>query len=447
MPPGGRDLRRTGAPSHRATRRNHAASSPLNPSARRAPATTRTQPSSDVVGQRAPRLCPRPRTRRRNAATGPVVRWPQRTSVRARSAGRRPAATVIQSMTTHPRGRPNVGGMEVEMADALPPSSSSASRATSSSRRPASVTASLDLALQSRHERSAVRRHRWRYLGLERGEASGQAPGAPRGRRASSSQRLHEGGPSTRSSMMPVAPVDCVRRRSGRATGRPAAATSCSRMLALEDGETVPVGPVELEHPALLRRRTPPPSRPSASSSMRLSPRGVTQHFPQAAPSLCNNASSTAGRPVRSKASASTGPPGRASWRARHEVHVEMRHAVAEAQPVHLGRPVPLVDAHAPTRATSDQKPAASSGRQLGRLGDVTPAPDDIGVAGPHGIAAEVGVGPVPFDDAHAELVFVRLGPRTSAPVTAPQRREVRRPVLSPGSHVPQSANDNAVGF
>ena len=86
-----------------ATCRNQPASSPSKPSARRAAATTRTQ-ASRASSSRPRRPAPYRRTAGMKRPTGPVVRRPRRTKVRARSAADGPAATVSQSMTTQPSG-------------------------------------------------------------------------------------------------------------------------------------------------------------------------------------------------------------------------------------------------------------------------------------------------------------------------------------------------------
>ena len=201
---------------------------------------------------------------------------------------------------------------------------------------------------------------------------------ANRSASSSASSALHPAntsaseGPSTRSRITPLRPSTVTVPR-GRATREPGVG-QVGQQAALELGQAVPVGTVELEHRALAVGEDLGGAalRQSSSASSPQPPRN-------AAASLASWSGSMAGVMSTQKASVSSGSPARASSGDGAPGARGGGHAVAHAEPVHLGRPVLLL--HRPSDpATSDQKPAVSSGERLGGLRGVAALPDDEGV-------------------------------------------------------------------
>src|SRR4051812_35683110 len=121
-------------------------------------------------------------------------------------------------------------------------------------------------------------------------------------------------------------------------------------------------------------------------------------------------------------------------------MYVEMRHAVAEAQPVHLQRSIAPLDR---SRDSSHLGPETGGllGRQLVGLGDVRALPDDVRVAAADRPATQVRVAPLAVQDAKPARLDVSAGPVAhEAVVTAAKLVPVRWPLATLG-HTSLSRN------
>ena len=292
-------------------------------------------------------------------------------------------------MTTQPAGPDqHVRGVEIEVADAPRRRRRARPAASARSRRNPGSGTLTSISSPSRDTRSGrpptldpV------ALQLECGEID--RPGArPRLARTADTASSSDG-PSTRSRIDAGAPVHGDRAvRPGHRQPRLGQVEEHGRLVG---GQAVPLGPVELEHPTLAVGEDLGRTALGQQLHAALSPAGgpATRRLrPPAAPA------SMAGVVATSNASGSSGPPGprvvrgrgtRWTWRWGTPLP-------RLSQFIFAGRYCVIDGAG----HTGDVRPEARRllGRQLRGLGDVPALPDDVGIAGPDRIPAEVAVGP-----------------------------------------------------